>query len=82
MAVTAIDPQIAYMVRMAEWNRLLPNDGLHCFVGGPIQFGESPSEKTQDKYGSKNSKPGDGVCTWVKNLGHSWMPMPGPVLPR
>ena len=71
MAVAAIDPQTAYVMRVAERNRLLARPVWPRGIVRPAQLGEGPTREAQNEHGAKDGDLRERICTTAKQLRHN-----------
>src|SRR5438067_1510470 len=57
---------------MAERNRLLARDRLHCFVRRADDLRERPGQETDRKQRAVYSEPGDGIRARMEKLRHTF----------
>ena len=70
MTVSAINAELADMVRVTERDRLDEGDVRLSDVGRTINHGREPAQSGRDEDGAEDRHPGDGVETSVKDLWH------------
>src|SRR5438105_383537 len=70
MAVTAIHPKPAYVMRVAEGHWLLAGLGGASRVIGAAQFGESPTQESQDEQCAEDGDSRECIRAATKKLGH------------
>src|SRR5882724_1929127 len=70
MAVTAIHPEPTYVMRVAEGHRLLAGLGGASGVIGAAQFGESPTQESQDEQCAEDGDSRECICAATKKLRH------------
>lgn len=70
MAVAAIDPEAAYVMLMAEGNRLFARHILHGFVRRSHDQVRQSADDYQSTDKSKNAEPGNGISALGEILRH------------